>query len=143
MEKQKSTNVKLSIIGIISLVCILLINIVSATYPSYKTLTASDGFNTSKGLQVLPQYVNSITHGYFMNILFLVLFFSISLTSYSIQVRTKGDANLWGVFAVVGLGMLIFMLMLSLVPSLVGFSTLLVSFFLEALFIILFFAKSN
>lgn len=102
-------------------------------------MVSSNGYNLTKGLQVPLIYVNDITNGLFIKLLLIVLFLGISLASYFSQVRRKGDANIFAVFTVVGLGIFIFMLMLSAVSGIIGFMDLTVAFILEAIFALIFF----
>ena len=66
-------------------------------FQTYQTLS---DVNTSAGLHTVFVYVNTLTSGLFSRMLLLSIFLVIAIGSYLSQLRTSGQGNLAGSFAV-------------------------------------------
>lgn len=109
------------------------------TYPNYPLMNSAEGYNLSAGMQVPFQYIQNVSQGWFMPLFLLLAWLGVSIAGYSFRLRRGQDSNFFSTLSVVGLGMLLFMLVLSAIPNLISVNYLIIGLVLELICVFIFF----
>jgi len=95
-------------------------------------------YNLSAGMQVPFQYVNVITGGIFINMLLASIWIIFALGSYFMQKRRMGIGDFPQSIAVAGFVTTTFAFLLRLIPNMVSGATLVVSFVVASIGVVIF-----